>query len=154
MGKRKRAKSPAKPAVQQSQPSKPVSPAEAVSSVLHPPQTTGQITIQQYQGPIPDPETLRKYDQIVPGAAERIIHMAEQEGEHRRRMEQLALEAEKTERKTGQMLGFAIAVGCLVAFSWAVYLGAYWPAAVIAAGGMGMLVTAFVVGRSERSSSS
>lgn len=33
-----------------------------------------------YSGPLPHPETLAKYDQIVPGAAERIITMAEKNG--------------------------------------------------------------------------
>lgn len=30
-----------------------------------------------YSGPLPEPEALAKYDQIVPGAAERILTMAE-----------------------------------------------------------------------------
>ena len=36
-----------------------------------------------YSGPLPHPETVAKYDQIVPGAAERIITMAEKEMVHR-----------------------------------------------------------------------
>jgi uncharacterized membrane protein len=37
-----------------------------------------------YQGPIPDPDSLARYDQINPGFAERIMRMAEEEAIHRR----------------------------------------------------------------------
>ena len=36
-----------------------------------------------FSGPLPRPEDLAKYDQIVPGAAARIIQMAEKEMSHR-----------------------------------------------------------------------
>lgn len=36
-----------------------------------------------YSGPLPMPEDLEKYDKVVPGAAERIISMAEKEMKHR-----------------------------------------------------------------------
>ena len=40
-----------------------------------------------FSGPLPHPEDLAKYDQIVPGAADRIIKMAENEMCHRHRNE-------------------------------------------------------------------
>ena len=36
-----------------------------------------------FQGPLPHPEILAKYDSILPGAAERILVMAEKEQNHR-----------------------------------------------------------------------
>ena len=45
-----------------------------------------EIQISQsshYSGPLPLPEDLARYDQIVPGAADRIIKMAENEMSHR-----------------------------------------------------------------------
>lgn len=36
-----------------------------------------------FSGPLPRPEDLEKYDNIVPGAAERILQMAEKEMQHR-----------------------------------------------------------------------
>lgn len=38
---------------------------------------------ETYSGPLPPPEALARYDQIVPGAAERILCMAENEMKHR-----------------------------------------------------------------------
>ena len=40
-----------------------------------------------FTGPLPRPETLREYDQVLPGLAERIVLMAEKEGDHRRSVE-------------------------------------------------------------------
>jgi uncharacterized membrane protein len=48
---------------------------------------SGRIELQRqhlYSGPIPDPESLSRYEQIQPGFAERIMSMAEQEAIHRR----------------------------------------------------------------------
>jgi uncharacterized membrane protein len=36
-----------------------------------------QTTLVRHQGPLPPPAILKQYDDVVPGAAERIITMAE-----------------------------------------------------------------------------
>jgi len=43
------------------------------------------IVTSQFSGPIPPPDALAKYDGIVPGAAERILKMAENEAASRQR---------------------------------------------------------------------
>ena len=40
-----------------------------------------------HMGPLPAPETFDHYERVLPGSAERIIKMAEQQGNHRRRIE-------------------------------------------------------------------
>ena len=43
-------------------------------------------TIQQrieFSGPIPPPQVLKQYEEIIPGAGERILAMAEKEQDHR-----------------------------------------------------------------------
>ncbi len=49
---------------------------------------------EQLQGPIPPPSYLSGYEQLLPGAADRILKMAEKETEHRQAMEKKALDAE------------------------------------------------------------
>lgn len=44
-------------------------------------------------GPIPDPAALAQYDQISPGAADRIIRMAEAQAAHSQTMERDSLQA-------------------------------------------------------------
>lgn len=49
-------------------------------------QTKSILALEKtYSGPLPLPEDLAKYDRVVPGAAERILRMAENESEHRRK---------------------------------------------------------------------
>jgi len=62
------------------------SPVELVKLV------TGQITqvTQQFSGPLPHPEILNRYDQIITGAAERILIMAEEDARHQRDIEKTA----------------------------------------------------------------
>jgi uncharacterized membrane protein len=43
------------------------------------------VVSHQFSGPIPPPDALEKYDRIIPGAAERILSMAENEAASRQR---------------------------------------------------------------------
>lgn len=51
---------------------------------------THQQVSKLHQGPLPAPEDLHRYDELVPGAANRIIAMAEREQAHRMNLEDLA----------------------------------------------------------------
>lgn len=46
---------------------------------------------EMYSGPIPPPEALARYEEIQPGAADRIIKMAEKQQEHRMSLRQKPL---------------------------------------------------------------
>ena len=43
--------------------------------------------VEAFLGPIPQPEVLREYDQVLPGLAERIVAWTENEAHHRRTVE-------------------------------------------------------------------
>jgi uncharacterized membrane protein len=86
-------------------------------------------------GPLPPPSELQEFEKISPGAAARIIEMAEREQAHRHRMEELSTQADIEHRdelarnqlatakgvlssdRLGQILGFVIATfataGCI-----------------------------------------
>ena len=46
-----------------------------------------QTRAYQFVGPLPDPEHLKRYDEILPGAAERIFGSWERQSKHRQRLE-------------------------------------------------------------------
>ena len=71
--------------------------------------------MQLYSGPIPPANELKKYEEILPGAADRILTMAEEQSAHRRKMENKMLEANIKAEKIGQSLGFAIFLIALIA---------------------------------------
>jgi len=52
-------------------------------------QNNHSIIAQQssFSGPIPPPQFLEKYNEIVPGSAEIIINMAKDQSEHRQSLE-------------------------------------------------------------------
>src|SRR5215208_3013591 len=72
--------------------------------------------LARFEGPLPPPEFIREYNSLVPGAAERILVMAEKQLAHRLQLEKKDLEADtadavsaRAEARRGQWLGFAIA---------------------------------------------
>ena len=76
---------------------------------------TSLMISEHFSGPIPHPRHLRGYEEVAPGAAERIIGMAEKQQAHHMHMDKSVLSAEISDRKLGMWLGagaFAFLVGC------------------------------------------
>lgn len=114
-----------------------------------PPEATGStaIRIQEFLGPLPPPRDLREYEQVVPGAAERILQMAERE---QRAGHELAIEGARTEAlatRRAQLVGLICVISALGAAVGLGYLGH-----AVAAGAVGTttvlgLATAFLATR-------
>ena len=107
-----------------------------------------------WQGPLPPPQTLEQYEKFLPGAAERIMIMAENEAKFRHtQTEQLnnAMVADtlayRREVLRGQICGLSVALGGSIASVVAAYLGA--TAIGVTVGGTCLvgLVTAFLGAR-------
>lgn len=123
------------------------------SSQTSPVPSAGQVrqVTQQYSGPIPPPEILYRFDQIVPGAAERILIMAEEDAKHQREIEKTALTVAAEEVKRGQRYGLTIGSLAFITSIIALILGS--EKAAIALGGTTVvgLVAVFVTGRIKQS---
>lgn len=90
-----------------------------------------QLERHEFSGPLPPPEVLARYNEALPGGAERIVALAEEQASHRRRME-----------ARGQVLLFAVVLVALVGGIGLIALGenAAGLVPVIAAiGGLGSL---------------
>lgn len=59
---------------------------------------------------LPAPEELARYEKVVPGGAERILEMAEQQSRHRREIEERSVSAEIRGAKLKQVLTFVLAL--------------------------------------------
>ena len=46
-----------------------------------------RVIQSEFRGPIPPPEIISGYEAIIPGAADRILAMAEKQSQHRQEME-------------------------------------------------------------------
>ena len=101
-----------------------------------------------YSGPIPPPEALARYEEIQPGAADRILKMAEKQQEHRMALETKAIGGQVDQSKRGQIFGFiAIFVCIAVAVFFAIYCGITTFAASFLTVTMVILVGLFITGK-------
>lgn len=89
-------------------------PANPLNSVNGKIQAT---KVQAFMGPLPPPDLLQHYNEVLPGSAERIVALAECEANHRRECEKKALDSDikvdkddSAARTRGQWLAFAIVV--------------------------------------------
>jgi uncharacterized membrane protein len=116
---------------------------QEVTRVVH------EVVEASFHGPLPPPSILRGYDEIVPGAAERIITMAEKEQAHRHFWEQRALSGERWYSLVGMLAGWTVAIALAVG---AVVAAAYDQPAVgiaLAAASATGMVWKLVQGRSD-----
>ncbi|MEK7565052.1 MAG: DUF2335 domain-containing protein [Patescibacteria group bacterium] len=106
---------------------------------------------QSFSGPLPPPDILRQFDEVVPGAAERIIKMAEDQSTHRRELEKKVIDSDITRSKWGQILGFIIAISGLVVSAIVAVYGSALAGGIIGVGTLASLVGVFMYGSRTRS---
>jgi uncharacterized membrane protein len=107
----------------------------------------GEFAEEHFSGPIPPPRVLEGYEKIVPGAAERILAMAESDMRHQQQYDNAILKASKDNIARGQILGFLIGIATISASIYSAILEYPWLAGILGGSTVVGLVTAFVVGR-------
>ncbi len=117
------------------------------SSNLKPNNNELQIRAQHFQGPIPPPEILAKYEEIVPGAAERIIAMAELQGEHRRSLEKVVVNKDIGRATRGQIFAFLIAMTIIIGGFFMIWQGKSLEGMTSIIGAIATLAGVFVFGK-------
>lgn len=80
-------------------------------------------TISSYESPIPPPHVLEAYNQVVPGAAERLLSEAEAQGRHRRELEQMVIRGDDRRADLGLRYSFIIGVGLIVLTAFLTVMG-------------------------------
>jgi uncharacterized membrane protein len=111
---------------------------------------------RSFSGPLPPPELLVGYEAACPGAAERILKMAEDQGEHRRHLEERTLEARIEgmrrsfyEARIGQVCALVISVLFLGCGTYVIVQGKEIAGGILSTLGLGSIVTSFILGRSR-----
>jgi uncharacterized membrane protein len=96
-----------------------------------------------YSGPIPLPRVAEGWEVVLPGAADRILSMAEREQQHRHRMDERSLGL----FGRGQLLGFLLGMTAVIAGAVLIALDkqAYGLATILSS--LGVLVGVFVYSR-------
>ena len=106
--------------------------------------------ISRFSGPLPPPETLEKYNQIVPGAAERIIKMAENQQKHRHDLEKNVTDSNVSSQKLGLILAFVLAMTAIVGGIWLSAHGKSGAGLTSIIGALAALVGVFVYAKEEQ----
>lgn len=120
----------------------PVPPQRSIHTVTH-----EQV---QYSGPIPLPAMLEQYDKVVPGAAERIIKMAEQQHSHRIAIEGKVIASDVRNSFLGVVCAFVITLAVLALAAYSIYRNQPWAAGFFSVLGIGGLVSTFIYGTQSR----
>lgn len=107
-------------------------------------------TTTYFSGPLPAPETLHQYNQILPGAADRVIGLAEREAAHRHLMEGRMIDIHGRNSTLGVISGWMIGMTAVGGGTYAITLGASLSGAGVALTGLAALVGVFVYQRERR----
>ena len=111
--------------------------------------------VEVYEGALPHPDILQQFNNVVPGAAERILKMAEDQSAHRQKNENRVIVSGVVNSFFGVFAAFiitmsAIGGGLYVVYSVPTVAGAV-SGGFISATGIGAVVSAFIYGtRSSR----
>lgn len=119
---------------------------QAIGAPGTPPPNNAIILAQQqkWSGPLPAPADLEHFNDIVPGSADRILRMAEAEGEHARKMQSRSVTWTIITTILGQFFGFGIACGGLYGSYLLALAGHPWVAATMAGGSLATIVLGFL----------
>jgi len=108
------------------------------------------ITAQHFSGPLPPPETLRKYEELLPGSADRIFRMVETQSNHRQALESTVIISNCKNERLGMIFGFTICVLAISAGIYAVLRGnqGFGIASIVSA--LAALVAVFIYGKTRQ----
>lgn len=113
-----------------------------------------QMVKQQlhFSGPLPPPEILEKYNNVVPGAAERILKMAEKQSDHRQELEKMVISSDTLNSRRG--LCFALVMGMLaiIASSFLIYNGFTTGGTILGGSYLVSVISSFIYGSQQRRS--
>ncbi len=113
-------------------------------------QVVSIVQQERFSGPIAHPKHLREYEDICPGAADRIITMAESNLKHNQEFQMQALNADVTDGKIGRSFGFFVFLMLMVgAAVSAVYQSNIVALAFLGTGALGV-VGQFIDGRTKK----
>jgi uncharacterized membrane protein len=126
---------------------------EQLSPVLRPERKSeavrivGALVSKFHHGPLPAPEDLEAYENTCPGAAERILAMAERNQGHRHSLERATLDANVDLQTRGQRLAITALVAMLLLIGFTFYLGQPIAGSLLGGATIVAVVSMFLSGR-------
>lgn len=110
-----------------------------------------------FSGPLPPPVMLQRYNEALPGLADRITLMAEKQLDHSQQINSQQVQSEITAQArdhTYRLFGMATAlvalIGILSLVGWLAFVGQPWLAGTLGFSSMAAIVWMFIHGRPEK----
>ena len=132
------------------------SSAENLSEQSSESRTSGYLvsshTSVEWDYPWPPPGALEKFEEILPGAAERIFNEFEKEAAHRRTQEENALKSSIRRSWGGLILGTVVILAVLFLAGFLAYIGQSTAATIIAAADLAAILWAYLSTANSRNS--
>ena len=129
--------------------------AEPVASLPESAEAQVQVThtrsIEVSAGPLPHPGFFQAYENTLPGAAHRILAMAETQQEHRHEQQAARLRSDESREARGQWIALAVVVTGIVAGTTLVLSDKSIEGVATALGAIGGVASLFVWSRRPRS---
>ena len=112
----------------------------------------GQVTIaaSHFSGPIPPPDLLRKYEEINPGFADRIMRQAEAQTAHRIEIEKKVISSDIIKSYLGIIFAFIIGVIGTGGGLYLASIGLISQGLVMSGGSIATIIGAFIYGTASR----
>lgn len=105
---------------------------------------------QHFSGPLPTPATLKEFDTVLPGCAERIVRMAENQASHRQELEKIVISGDNRRANHGLYIGGLIVVLFLAGSVFLIYTGHDWAGGTLATLDLSTLAGAFIYSTNSR----
>ncbi|WP_165865637.1 DUF2335 domain-containing protein [Vallicoccus soli] len=102
-------------------------------------------------GPLPSPDAVQRYEQVLPGAADRIMKLLESQSEHRMDMETALVEGALRTERLGQVFGLGIVVLVFAVSAWLIDGGHGISGTVLGVTDLVALIAVFLRGRGDTS---
>lgn len=108
---------------------------------------TGGYRSMTYSGPIPHPQLLREFNDVIPDGANRIMIMAEKQSEHRRNLEEKIVNANNRDSLLGIIFALVIALVIIGSGTFLLFNDKEVSGMGLLLSGIGTFITVFIVGK-------
>lgn len=102
------------------------------------------MATEHYEGPLPHPQILERYDEIVPGSAEAIVNDFKTNTQFIRDLTEREMLATINRDRRGQWMAYSLAIMTLGLAGYSLYLGHVWVAGGAFCTAIGTIVVAFL----------
>ena len=113
---------------------------------IQPEEVTGLLLQASWEGPLPPPQILEGYESVVPGAADRILRMAEAQSESRLQIERTIVTGDSRRAYLGIVAGFVLSMVVIGGGIYLIATGHDWAGACLIGLNLVGLAGVFVYG--------